>query len=124
MSHKTAGINRRTFLSTMGLTVLSAPLATHAQQAKRYHIGVLSPSNAPANARNPIADSLEKRFSDLGWVNGKDVMFTYRYSGVNDALPALAKELVMERVDIIITTGTPASLAARDATVTIPVVFY
>ena len=45
-------------------------------------------------------------------------------NSVNDPLPALAKELVQERVDLIVTTGTPAGLAAKHATTTIPVVFY
>ena len=102
------------------LAVVITTLGAAAQQGKRYHIGVLS----PANGRTPLDDSLEKRLTGLGWMNDKHLTFSYRYSGVNDALPALAKELVRERVDVIITSGTPASLAARDATTTIPVVFY
>jgi putative ABC transport system substrate-binding protein len=112
---------------TTGLTIvmvvallLVAPIAAETQPAdKVYRVGVLSPTDG----RSPLDDTLEKRLDDLGWVKGRNVSFSYRHSRVNDALPALAKELVQERVDIIVTTGTPASLAAKDATTTIPVVF-
>ena len=82
----------RAMLTVAFLLLVAAPLAAEAQRAKRYHIGVLSPTNG----RNPFDDSLEKHLSDFGWVNAKNVTFSYRYSGVNDALPALAKELVRE----------------------------
>jgi putative ABC transport system substrate-binding protein len=113
-------MERRTFMALVSGGLLAAPLAVEAQQARGHRIGVL----APTSGRNPVDDSLEKRMSELGWVIGKNVTYSYRYSGVNDALPALAKELVRERVDVIVTGGTPASLAAKNATTTIPVVFY
>jgi putative ABC transport system substrate-binding protein len=113
-------MDRRRFLLT-ALAALTTPIAAEAQSGdKLYRIGVLSPTAG----RNPLDDALEKRLGDLGWSKGRNVSFSYRYSRVNDALPVMAKELVRERVDIIVTTGTPASLAAKEATTTIPIVFY
>jgi putative tryptophan/tyrosine transport system substrate-binding protein len=97
--------------------ISSAPLGVKAEELKR--IGVLL---ATTSAR-PLEDLLESRMSALGWVKGKNVEFIYRRTGVNDALPELAKELVNERVDVILTSGTPGALAAKNATATIPIIF-
>lgn len=99
--------------------LVATPLMSEAEP-RRYHIGVLQPTNG----RSPLDDSLEQRMSDLGWVSGRTVTFTYKYSRGNAGLSAAARELVRAGVDVIVTAGTPASLAARDATATIPVVFY
>jgi putative tryptophan/tyrosine transport system substrate-binding protein len=114
-------ISRRCFvlLTVATLSICAAALGAKAEELKR--VGVLEATKRP----NPFDDLFESRMRDLGWVNGKNVAFVYRATGgVNDTLPMLAKELVAERVDIILTSGTPGSLAARDATKTIPVVFW
>lgn len=114
-------ITRRLTMSVAAAVLLVFALAVEAQaDGKVYGVGVLSPTEG----RNPLDETLERRLGDLGWIKGRNVSFSYRYSRVNDALPALATELVQERVDIIVTSGTPASLAAKQTTTTIPVVFY
>ena len=114
-------MDRRHFLMTSLAGSLGAPLAVQAQQVgKVYRIGVLSPNVG----RSHIDEALETRMNSLGWISGQNIEFIYRYSRVNDALPALATELVQERVDVILTAGTPASLAAKHATTSIPVVFF
>ena len=113
-------LRRRRFLIASS-ALLAAPLVARAQKSERVHrIGVLFPSEG----RSPYNDRFEKLLGDLGWIKGRNVSFIYRYSKVNDRLPALARELVRERVDIIVAVGTPGSLAAKQATTTIPVVFY
>jgi putative ABC transport system substrate-binding protein len=111
----------RLTITMVAALLLVGMLAGEARPADRvYRIGVLS----PGGGRTPSVDMLEKRLGDLGWMKGRNVDFSYRYSRVNDALPALARELVQEGVDIIVSSGTPASLAAKQATTSIPVVFY
>ena len=61
----------------------------------------------------------------LGYVEGKNIAFEYRYAeGKLDRLPALADELVRLKVDVLLTPSTPAAVAAKNATKTIPIVFY
>jgi putative ABC transport system substrate-binding protein len=85
-------------------------------------IGVLSPatSDADANRMNAIRQGLK----DAGYIEGENVMIEYR-SAENqlDRLPALAGDLVSRQVDVIVTIATPAAVAAKSATNTIPVVF-
>jgi putative ABC transport system substrate-binding protein len=69
-------------------------------------------------------ESFQREFSKLGYVDGKNVRFEYRYAeGKLDRLPALAEELVRLKVDVLIAPTTPAALAAKNATKTIPIVF-
>lgn len=113
-------LRRRQILIASG-ALLAAPLVARARKSERvYRIGLL----LPRERRIPFDDRFEKLLGNLGWIKGRNVRFIYRYSKVNDRLPALARELVRERVDIIVTVGTPGSLAAKRATTTIPIVFY
>lgn len=83
-------------------------------------VGLLS----PATEKNPVQLEFDRRLAAAGWVPGKNVVIIYKSAnGRNDALPALAAELVRESPDVIVTFGTPASFAAKAATTTIPVVF-
>jgi len=60
---------------------------------------------------------------ELGYIEGKNILIEYRYAdGKTDRVPALADELVRIKVDIIVTGGAPATLSAKDATRTIPIV--
>lgn len=107
--------------ATMILALALLPSDAGAQSVdKVYHIGLLFPTDG----RSAFDDLLERRLADLGWLKGRNVRFSYRYSKVNDALPHLAKELLQEHVDVIATAGTPASLAAKHATTTTPIVFW
>ncbi len=77
----------------------------------------------PASAASSI-ESFQREFSKLGYVEGKNIVFEYRYAeGKLDRLPALADELVRLKVDVLIAPKTPAALAAKNATKTIPIVF-
>jgi putative ABC transport system substrate-binding protein len=116
-------IDRRTFLAGTGAVLLAAPLDVEAQQAgKVYKIGSLNPglSSESLGAKSPFRLGLH----DLGYVEGRDFIMEYRWAeGHPDRLPELAADLVRSRVDVIVTTGTPATYAAMQATKTIPIVF-
>ena len=113
-------MDRRTFLGALGL--LTGPRAVGAQQPdKRYRIGMLERTSAEVNAAN--LDGFRQGLRELGHVEGKTFVIEYRSSeGRDDRYPGLAAELVRLKVDLIVTRGTPAALAAKRATTTIPVV--
>ena len=106
----------------VALAVLAAPFAAEAQPAgKVYRIGVLAPGHPDADAARPFL----QRLHELGWVRGQNVTFERRYAEGNLArLPDLAAELVQLKVSLILALGTPASFAAKHATVTIPIVIF
>jgi putative tryptophan/tyrosine transport system substrate-binding protein len=116
-------IDRRTFLAGTGAVLLAAPLAAEAQQAgKVWRIGFLAAGRSPASlaVKGPFRQGLH----DLGYVEGRDFVMEYRYAeGHQDRLPELAADLVRIRADVIVTGGTPATIAAKQATETIPIVF-
>jgi ABC-type uncharacterized transport system substrate-binding protein len=106
-------------LATVLLATVS--LAHAQQQTKLSKIGWLAVR--PASAAFAI-ESFQREFSKLGYVDGKNIVFEYRYAEGNlDRLPALADELVRLKVDVIIAPNTPAAIAAKNATKTIPIVF-
>jgi len=115
-------MNRRAFLSGLSGALLAAPLAAAAQQAgKVYRIGILETIPAAQNAANLAA--LRKGLRDLGYVEGRNLIIEYRSAdGRAERFPDLASELVRLKVDLIVTRGTPAARAAKNATGTIPVV--
>jgi len=115
-------IDRRTFLAGAGAVLLAAPLIADAQQAKKaYKIGYLSP-NLSQTPHTPPQRFLQG-LRDLGYVEGRDFVMEYRFAeGHQDRLPELAADLVRARVDVIVTFGTPATKAAKEATQTIPIV--
>ena len=113
-------MRRRDFLSTfLAAVAVLRPLAATAQQVRR--IGYLGTDLSP-HSREAFLQGLR----DLGYTEGRNVIIEYRYGeGQNfEQLPALAAELVALRVDIIVAVaGTLVALAAKQATVTVPVVF-
>ena len=115
-------MDRRAFLATLAGGLLAAPLAAAAQQAgKVYHIGMLERTSTAINAAN--LDGFRRGLRELGYVEGKNFVIEYRSAdGRDDRYPVLAAELVRLKVDLIVTRGTPAALAAKNATGTIPVV--
>jgi len=115
-------IERRTFLSGITLGLLVAPLAVEAQPVgKAYRIGFLGGASASGYAA--LVEELRLGLRDQGYVEAKNITIEYRWAeGKYDRLPALAAELVRLKVDIIITQGVPAALAAKQATTTIPIV--
>jgi putative ABC transport system substrate-binding protein len=115
-------MDRRTFIGCVAGGLLVAPLAARAQQvAKIYRIGILETIPAARNAAN--LDGLRKGLRDLGYVEGRNLVIEYRSAdGRPERFPGLASELVRLNVDLLLTRGTPAARAAKDATATIPVV--
>jgi putative ABC transport system substrate-binding protein len=115
-------MNRRSFVGTLGLGFLVAPFVAEAQQAAKVaRIGYLA-GNLAANP--PQHEAFRQGLRDLGNVEGRNVVIEYRYAeGRFERLPALAAELVGLKVDVIVTSDTPAALAAKQATRTVPIVF-
>jgi putative ABC transport system substrate-binding protein len=115
------GMNRRTFLSTLGGAVLAAPLAAEAQQAAKVaRIGFLG-SGSPGN---PLRESFLQGLHDRGYVDGRNVVIEYRSDeGKLERLSGLAAELVAIEVDVIFAGSTAATRAAKQATTTLPIVF-
>ncbi len=107
---------------TLGLTLLAAPLAAEAQQAgKVYRVGFLGNSSAAleANLVGPFREGLR----ELGYVEGRNIVIEYRWAeGKYERFPALIAELAALNVDVIVTAGTPAALAVKRTTPSIPLV--
>ncbi|HEU4340589.1 MAG TPA: ABC transporter substrate-binding protein [Candidatus Binatia bacterium] len=104
-------------------SMLFAPCysASAQQSTKVPRIGYLSGSSLSALAAR--TEAFRQGLSDLGYVEGKNVIIEYRYAeGKFDRLPALAAELVRLKVDVIVTGGPQSTRPAKQATVTIPVV--
>lgn len=103
--------------------IFAISFSAEAQQPiKLYKIGWLGIGTAPSNARY---DEFRRALRDFGYIEGKNTLFEYR-SAENklDQLPLLAEQLVRLKVDIIVTRGTPEAIALRNATKTIPIIFY
>ena len=101
-------------LLTLGVTAEAQP------QAKVSKIGWLSARPGSNSGQEVIVRMLR----DLGYVEGKNIAFEYRYANNKlDRFPALADELVRVKVDVLLTPGTPGALALKNATKTIPIVF-
>src|SRR5881227_140233 len=115
-------MRRREFLTLLGGAAVAWPIGARAQQAgKIYRIGILEPIPAARNAAN--LDALRKGLRELGYVEGQNLVIEYRSAdGRAERFPDLASELLRLQVDLIVTRGTPAAIAAKNATGTIPVV--
>ena len=118
---------RRAFLCTLAGALLTAPFAAEAQRsAKIYRIGLLIPAPAPAPGLMPpiIVPVFLAGMRERGWLENQGFVLEPRYAeGKVERLPDLAAELVRLKVDMIVAMGTPAAMAAKQATTTIPVVF-
>jgi putative ABC transport system substrate-binding protein len=125
-----ATLDRRRFLVWLGLGAVAvsvlAPAAAWPQTPGRVHrLGILAPTTAPPRGERKAAVVLASAaLAELGYVQGQNLIVETRYAGGNfDRLPALARELVQLRVDVIVAIGLGAIRAARAATTTIPIVF-
>jgi putative ABC transport system substrate-binding protein len=113
-------VDRRRFLLTSLAGALAAPLAAGAQAGRVYRIGYLS--TGPSTS-NPFVEEFREGLRELGWIEGQNIIIDYRFAeGQFDRLPALAAELIRLKVDVIVASPTPAAVAAKNATATIPIV--
>ena len=115
-------MRRRDFIKVIAGLAAAWPLAVRAQTpaGKIYRVGILQPGKPP----EPLVEALRERLKELGYREGHNIAYEYRWAeGKNERLVELAKELVDVKVDVITTLSTPAALAAKNVTKTIPIVF-
>jgi putative ABC transport system substrate-binding protein len=115
-------MRRRAFIAALGGAALW-PAAVRAQQTEKlYRIGVFSAGAGPST-NVTVWSAFVAALRELGWTEGKNFVFEDRFANNQlDRLPGLAAELVALNVDLIVTIGTLAPLAAKRATSTIPIV--
>jgi ABC-type uncharacterized transport system substrate-binding protein len=113
-------MNRREFATLLGSSVLAKPIAAVAEEAgKVRRIGFLRVGPPPA----AFIDGFRQGLRDLGLVEGRDFVIEYALVQSAARIPDAAAELVRRRVDLVVASGTPSVLPARDAAGRIPVVF-
>ncbi len=117
-------MHRRAFIGTLAASLLPIPPAAWAQPGgKVWRIGLLlggSPSFAPALER---VETFQQGLSKRGYVEGKNLAIEYRWAeGKPERFPGFAVDLVRLKVDVIVAATTPAALAAKNATETLPIV--
>ena len=105
------------------VAILAAPRVEAQPAGKVYRIGYLASGWGSGTANPRPLEAFRQGLRELGWVEGQNIVIEYRFAeGRSDRLPGLADELVRLKVDVIAASPTPAALAARNATRTIPIV--
>ena len=117
------GMRRREFISLLGGAAAAWPVAARAQQPARLRtIGYLGSSTAQAQSQ--WVSAFVQRLRQLGWVEGRTVAMQYRWAeGRNERFAEIAAEFARQKVDVIVTSGTAPTLAAKRAAPDVPIVF-
>jgi putative ABC transport system substrate-binding protein len=119
-------MRRRTFITLIGGAVAAAgwPLASRAQGDRLRRIGMIA-GNAEADPEEQVRiKALQQRLTELGWSEGRNVAFDYRFDASDaDRITSAVRELVNLKPDVVLTSGTPLAFALQKETRTIPVVF-
>jgi ABC-type uncharacterized transport system substrate-binding protein len=115
-----ANMKRRDFITLLG-GAAAWPLAAGAQQTKRPIVGFLADSTHLAESERAAA--FARRLHDLGWIEGRTIAIEYRWADArSDRLAEIVAEFSRLKVDVIVTGGTPATMAAKQAASVIPIV--
>jgi putative ABC transport system substrate-binding protein len=116
--------NRRKLVIALGAGMLAAPLVTFAQaQGKVWHIGFLTARSRPLSLDADIFGAFVRALRELGYIEGKNLVIEWRFGdGSDKQLADFAADLVRLKVDLILAQAGPGTLAAKQATATIPIV--
>jgi putative ABC transport system substrate-binding protein len=118
-------MNRRKFIGRFASVLAATPLVVKGQFAGRvYRLGFLHPGTRPTS--DPaLAGAFTNPLRDLGYIEGRNLVVEWKWAqGTFERLPGFARELVDSRADVIFAVGSSAIRAAKDATTTIPIVFF
>jgi len=115
-------VNRRDFITLLGSAAAAWPLAARAQQMRLPTIGFLGTAT-PSTLSSRVA-AFVQRLRELGWIENRTVAIEYRWAeGRPERFAEIAAEFVRLKADVIVTSGTPVVIAAKQATDAIPIVF-
>ena len=116
-------MRRRKFVALVGTTVATSPAKARAQQATKLPtIGFLLPNTPVLDSER--VETFVRRMGELGWIEGQNVRMAYRWAeGRKDRFAEITAEFVSLKVDLIVSSGTVAIIAAKKATSVIPIVF-
>ena len=113
-------MKRREFITLLGGVAATWPLAASAQ-SKTPRIGFMGNSTAALEAN--LVDAFREGLREHGYEEGRNIVIEYRWADGNyERFPALVAELMAAKVEVIVTAGTPAALAMKKATTTVPLV--
>ena len=118
-------IGRREVITLLGGAAAAWPVAARAQQGDRMrHLGVLMAFDENDPLWKPRLSAFTQALADLGWTDGRNVRVDLRWTGGDiNRIRALAQELAGLQPDVIMTSGTPQTVALQQETRTIPIVF-